>query len=73
MTTTETNIANKYLSEIEAAETTGRAAIVAELSGFLGVVEKRINLTKLETAAESAVGKVEGAFSSAVEAVERYV
>ena len=70
MTNTETNIASKILSEIEAAEPVARTVAVAELSAFYDLVERRINLTKLEAGAESFAGKVEDAAKGVASQIE---
>ncbi len=60
MTTTETKIVDKFLTEIEAAEPSVRAAMINDYYSFLGVIEKRITLSKVETEAKSLAATVEG-------------
>ena len=61
MTSTESVIVEKYTAEINSAAAEARTALVNELHLFLGAIERRLALTtKLESAARSFVGEVEG-------------
>ena len=73
MTSTEKAVTEKITAEIATAASTERTALLNDLYNFLGMVEKRINLAKIEEAAQSIIGKVEGEVKAVEQSVVNHV
>lgn len=69
MNTSLAKIADKYLTEIEAAEASARVALINEFDAVVAICERSSALTKVEAAVQTIVGKVEGELKSFGDAV----